>query len=148
MSKAVKAKASKEVETKEVDSSSSVSWIPAAPSGTESKNKDLSLSTILELKHISTKLDKFGRYSSYFVCLNPEALNILKEYIDTQGLDIKQLSLPFWQGDTGEIVIRAGKQHVSLTDEQLNESNLLPMRVPTEFKYYSGKTKSGFSIHL
>ena len=100
------------------------------------------------MKFISTKLDKFGGYSSYSVCLNPEAFNILKEYIDTQGLDIKQLSLPFWAGDSGEIVIRAGKQHVSLTDEQLNESGLLPMRVPSEFRYYSGKTKSGFSIHL
>jgi hypothetical protein len=93
-------------------------------------------------------LDKFGRYSSYFVCQNPEALTVLKEYIDTQGLDIKQLSLPVWAGDSGEIVVRAGKQHVSLTDEQLNESALLPMRVATEFRYYSGKTKSGFSIHL
>ena len=143
-----KARASKEVEVKEVDSTSAVSWIPSAPSGAESKKQDLSISTILELKHVSTKLDKFGRYCSYFVCLNPDALNVLKEYIDTQGLDIKQLSLPFWTGDTGEIVIRAGKQHVSLTDEQLNESSLLPMRVASEFKYYSGKTKSGFSIHL
>jgi hypothetical protein len=148
MSKA-KAKATKEVvEAKEEDSNSSVSWIPCAPSGAESKKQDLSISTILELKFISTKLDKFGRYSSYFVCQNPEALTVLKEYIDTQGLDIKQLSLPFWAGDSGEIVVRAGKQHVSLTDEQLNESALLPMRVATEFRYYSGKTKSGFSIHL
>ena len=148
MSKSVKAKVSKDVEVREVESNSGVSWIPSAPSGTESKKSDLSLSTILELKFISTKLDKFGRYSTYFVCLNPEALNILREYIDTQGLDIKQLSLPFWAGDSGEIVIRACKQHVSLTDEQLNESSLLPMRVATEFKYYSGKTKSGFSINI
>ena len=148
MSKA-KAKASKEVEAKEVESNSGVSWIPSAPSGTESKKQDLSISTILELKFISCKLDKFGRYSSYFVCLNPDALNVLKEYIDTQGLDIKQLSLPFWAGDSGEIVIRAGKQHVTLTDEQLNESTLLPMRVATEFKYYStSKGKAGFSVHL
>jgi len=148
MSKA-KAKATKEVvEAKEEDSNSSVSWIPGAPSGAESKKQDLSISTILELKFISTKLDKFGRYSNYFVCQNPEALTVLKEYIDTQGFDIKQLSLPFWAGDSGEIVVRAGKQHVSLTDEQLNESALLPMRVATEFRYYSGKTKSGFSIHL
>ena len=136
------------MEVKEGESSSGISWIPSAPSGTESKKQDLSLSTILELKFISTKLDKFGRYSSYFVCLNPEALNILREYIDTQGLDIKQLSLPFWAGDSGEIVVRAGKQHVALTDEQLNECALLPMRLATEFKYYSGKTKSGFSIHI
>ena len=147
MSKSVKAKVSKEVEVKETDSNS-VSWIPSAPSGTESKKSDLSLSTILELKHVSTKLDKFGRNVAYFICLNPDGLNILKEYIDTQGLDIKQLSLPFWVGDTGEIMIRAGKQHVSLTDEQLNESSLLPMRVACEFKYYSGKTKSGFSINI
>ena len=73
-----KAKASKEVEVKEVDSTSAVSWIPSAPAGAESKKQDLSISTILELKHISTKLDKFGRYSSYFVCLNPDALNVLK----------------------------------------------------------------------
>ena len=90
MSKA-KAKASKEVAVKEGESSSGVSWIPSAPSGTESKKQDLSLSTILELKFISTELDRLGRYSTYFVCLNPEALNILKEYIDTQGLDIKHL---------------------------------------------------------
>ena len=68
-----KAKAIKEVEAKEVESNSGISWIPSAPSGADSKKQDLSLSTILELKFISTKLDKFDRYSSYFVCLNPEA---------------------------------------------------------------------------
>ena len=72
MSKAVTARVSKEVETKEVESNSGISWIPSVPSGADSKKQDLSLSTILELKFISTKLDKFGRYSNYFVCLNPE----------------------------------------------------------------------------
>ena len=87
MSKA-KAKATKEVvEVKEEERNFGVSWILSAPAGAESKKQDLSTSTILELKFISTKLDKFGRYSNYFVCLNPEAWSVLKEYIDTRGLN-------------------------------------------------------------
>ena len=48
MSKA-KAKASKEVEAKEGESSTGVSWIPSVPSGAESNKQDLSIPTILEL---------------------------------------------------------------------------------------------------
>ena len=96
-------------------------------------------------------MDKFGRLTSYFVCSNPESLNIIRDYCNDQGLDISQLSLPFWvSADTNDIMVRCGRQHVSLTDEQLNESCLTPLKVACDFKYYnSGKTgKSGFSIHM
>ena len=144
---AAKAKASKEVEAK--DASSDLSWIPAAPSGAASKKKnDLNVSTILEVKHVSSKIDKFGRSCIYFVCKNPDALNILKEHIDSSGLNMEQLSLPFWSGDEGEVMLRVGAQNCQLSGDQLAESSLIPMRVPCDFKYYTGKTKSGFSIHI
>ena len=143
---AAKAKVSKEVETKEAPPG--LSWIPAVPSGAASKKKDsLNVSTILEVKHVSSKIDKFGRSCIYFVLKNPESLNILKEHIDSSGLNMEQISLPFWQGDDS-IMMRVGAQNCSLTDEQLTESTLSPIRVPCDFKYYSGKTKSGFSIHI
>ena len=144
---AAKAKVSKEVETKEAPPG--LSWIPAVPAGTASKKKnDLNVSTILEVKHVSSKIDKFGRSCIYFICKNPEALNILKEHIDTQGLNMDALALPFWQGDEGEVMLRVGAQNFQLTEEQLAESTLTPLRVPCDFKFYSGKTKSGFSIHI
>ena len=96
-------------------------------------------------------MDKFGRLTSYFVCVNLDALSVIRDYCNDQGLDISLLSLPFWvSGDTNDVMVRCGKQHISLTDEQMNESSLTPLRVPCEFKYYnSGKSgKSGFSIHL
>ena len=144
---AAKAKVSKEVEVKEAPG---LSWIPtSAPGGAASKKKnDLNVSTILEVKHISSKIDKFGRSVVYFVCKNPEALNVLKEHIDSAGLNMEQLSLPFWSGDEGEIMLRVGAQNCSLTEGHLVESTLSPIRVPCDFKYYSGKTKSGFSIHI
>ena len=58
------------------------------------------------------------------------------------------LALPFWQGDEGEVMLRVGAQNSQLTEEQLAESTLTPLRVPCDFKFYSGKTKSGFSIHI
>ena len=148
MAKATKAKASTTIESKEVDKST---WIPKGPVESSKKKADLNISSILELKHISSRMDKLGRMCSYFLCVNPDALNVIKEYCDNQGLDISQLSLPFWvSNDTNDIMVRCGKQHNSLTDNQLNESSLTPLRVPVDFKYYnSGKTgKSGFSIHL
>ena len=137
--------------TKDTDNTGDASWIPKGPVESSKKKADLSISTILELKHISTKMDKFGRLTSYFVCVNPDALSVIRDYCNDQGLDISSLSLPFWvSNDTNDVMLRAGKQHISLTDEQLNESSLTPLRVPCDFKYYnSGKTgKSGFSIHL
>jgi len=144
---AAKAKVSKEVETKEVPPG--LSWIPAAPAGTAPKKKnDLNVSTILEVKHVSRKIDKFGRSCIYFVLKNPESLNILKEHIDSSGLNMEQISLPFWQGDEGEVMLRVGAQNCQLSGDQLAESSLAPIRAPCDFKYYSGKTKSGFSIHI
>ena len=102
---------------------------------------------MLDLKFISCKVDNFGRNVVYFTCNNPAALNILKEHIDTQGLNMEHLSLPFWQGEDA-IMLRVGKQNCSLSEDQLNESSLLGLKVPTDFKYYTGKTKSGFSIHM
>ena len=92
-------------------------------------------------------MDKFGRNVVYFTCNNPEALNTLKEHIDTQGLNMEHLSLPFWQGEDA-IMLRAGKQNCSLSEDQLNESSLLGLKMPVDFKYYTGKTKAGFSIHM
>ena len=58
-----KTKVTKEVEAKETPG---LSWIPAAPTGATSKKKnDLNVSTILEVKHISSKIDKFGRSCIY-----------------------------------------------------------------------------------
>ena len=144
---AAKAKVSKEVKTK--DAPPGLSWIPAVPAGTASKKKnDLNVSTILEVKHVSSKIDKFGRYCVYFVCQNPDGLNILKEHIDSSGFNVEALALPFWQGDEGEVMLRVGAQNCGLSGDQLAESSLAPIRVPCDFKYYSGKTKSGFSIHI
>ena len=146
-----KVTAAKAKVSKDTDNTGGISWIPSGPVESSKKKQDLSISTILELKHISTKMDKFGRLTNYFVCSNPDSLNIIRDYCNDQGLDISLLSLPFWvSGDTNDVMVRSGRQHVSLTDEQLNESCLTPLRVPCDFKYYnSGKTgKSGFSIHL
>jgi hypothetical protein len=143
---ALKAKASKDT-----DNTGDASWIPKGPVESSKKKADLSISTILELQHISTKMDKLGRLTSYFLCVNPVALSVIRDYCNDQGLDISLLSLPFWvSGDTNDVMVRAGRQRVSLTDEQLNESCLTPLRGPCDFKYYnSGKTgKSGFSIHM
>ena len=147
LSIAAKAKVSKEVETK--DTPPGLSWIPAVLAGTASKKKDnVNVSTILEVKHVSSKIDKLGRSCVYFVCQNPESLNILKEHIDSAGLNMEALALPFWQGDEGEVMLRVGAQNCQLSGDQLAESTLAPIRVPGDFKYYSGKTKSGFSIHI
>jgi len=127
--------------------SNGLSWIPAGPTNLESKKNDLNISTILDLKFISNKVDKFGRNVVYFTCKNPEALNILKEHIDAQGLNMEAISLPFWQGEDA-VMIRVGKQNCSLSEDQLNESSLTGLRIPCDFKYYTGKSKSGYSIHL
>ena len=144
---AAKAKVGKEIETK--DAPHGLSWIPAVPAGTASEKKnDLNVSTILEVKHVSSKIDKFGRSCVYFVCKNPDGLNILKEHIDSVGLNMEALALPFWQGDEGAVMLRVGAQNCGLSGGQLAESSLAPIRAPCDFKYYSGKTKSGFSIHI
>ena len=120
MAKVTKTKASTTVESKITDRDAS--WIPTGPKESSKKKQDLNISTILELKHISTKMDKFGRLTTYFVCSNPDSLNIIRDYCNDQGLDISLLSLPFWvSGDTNDVMVRSGRQHVSLTDEQLNE---------------------------
>ena len=107
---AAKAKVGKEVETK--DTPLGLSWAPAVPAGAASKKKnDLNVSTILEVKHVSSKIDKFGRSCVYFVCKNPDGLNILKEHIDSAGLNMEALALPFWQGDEGEVMLRVGAQN-------------------------------------
>ena len=144
---AAKAKSSKDVGVKEAPPG--LSQIPAGPAGTASKKKnDLNVPTILEVKHISSKIDKFGRSCIYFVCKNADALNVLKEHIDTSGLNMEALSLPFWAGDEGEVMLRVGAQNCGLTEEQLAESRLGSIRVPVDFKFYSGKAKSRFRIHV
>ena len=140
-----KAKASTNAES----SSSGLSCIPSSSPVGESKKQDHNVTIDLVLKHISSKVDKFGRNISYFSCSNPEALNTLKEKIDNQGLNLEHISLPFWTGEEGDILIRCGKQNCGLSDEQLQESALTPLKVPCTFKYYtsSGK-KNGYSVHI
>ena len=92
--------------------------------------------------------NKLGRSCIYFVCKNADALNVLKEHIDSSGLNMEAISLPFWAGDEGEVMLRVGAQNSSLTKDQLAESRLGSIRVPVDFKFYSGKTKSGCSIHV
>ena len=130
-------------------SSGTLSWIPSSSPVGESKKQDNNVTIDLVLKHISTKVDKFGRNVVYFSCSNPEALNKLKDSIDTQSLDINHLSLPFWTGEENDVMIRCGKQNCGLSDEQLQESALTPLKVPCTFKYYasSGK-KNGYSVHI
>ena len=128
--------------------SSGLSWIPAGPVSTVAKKSNDSISVNLDIKYISTKVDKFGRCVKYFACKNPDALGILKEHIDKQGLSMDSLSLPFWQGDD-TVMIRVGLQNCTLSDPQLEESSLTGLKVPVEFKFYSStKGKSGFSVHL
>jgi len=129
--------------------SNGLDWIPSSSPLTESKKQDNNISTILELKFISCKLDKFGRNVVYFSISNPEALNVIKENIDNLDLNLEQISLPFWSGTEGEILIRVGKQNCSLTDEQLQESSVAPLKVPCDFRYYTGKAKkNGYSVYI
>ena len=128
--------------------SSGLSWIPAGPASTVAKKSNDSISVNLDIKYISTKVDKFGRCVKYFACKNPDALGILKEHIDKQGLSMDSLSLPFWQGDD-TVMIRVGLQNCALSDQQLEESSLTGLKVPVEFKFYSStKGRSGYSVHL
>ena len=146
MSKTTKAKAAA---TPTSTSVPDLSWVPISsiPSDRK-KGKDDNVSTILELKYISTKLDKFQRDIMYFQCSNPEAFSILKDNVDAQGLNLEQISLPFWQGAEGDYLIRVSKANCSLPEDLLESSKTLNVRVPTEFKWYQGKKSNGFSIHL
>ena len=146
MSKTTKAKAAAAPTT---TGPPDLSWVPISsiPSD-KKKGKDENVSTILELKFISAKMDKFQRDIMYFQCTNPEAFSILKENIDAQGLNIEQISLPFWQGAEGDYLIRVSKANCSLSEDLLESSKILNIRVPVDFKYYQGKKSNGFSIHL
>ena len=96
MAKSVaKSKVITNVVNTEPSESSGLSWIPAGPASTVTKTSNDSISVILDIKYISTKVDKFGRCVKYFACKNPDALGILKEHIDKQGLHMETLSLPF-----------------------------------------------------
>ena len=143
---AAKSKVNNVVNT-EPKETSGLSWIPAGPVSTESKKSNDNISVMLDIKYISTKIDKFGRCVKYFSCKNPDALSILKEHIDTQGLNMETLSLPFWQGED-TVMLRVGLQNCSLSDQQLEESSLTGLKVPVDFKFYSSKTKMGFSINI
>ena len=113
---AAKAKASKKAEVKEA---LGLSWIPAGLAGAASKKKNgLNVSTILEVKYVSSKIDKLGRSFIYFVCKNPDALNVLKEHIDRAGLNTEAISLPFRSGDEGEVMLRVGAQNFGRTKGQ------------------------------
>ena len=126
-----------------------LSWVPisAIPSD-KKKGKEEPISTLLELKFISAKMDKFGRDVMYFQCYNPEAFSILKDNMDAQGLNPEQISLPFWRGADGDYLLRVTKANCSLDSNLLESSKVLNIKVPVEFVYYSGKKSNGYSIHL
>ena len=126
-----------------------LSWVPisAMPSD-KKKGKEEHISTLLELKFISAKMDKFGRDVMYFQCYNPEAFSILKDNMDAQGLNPEQISLPFWRGEEGDYLLRVTKANCSLDGDLLESSKVLNIKVPAEFVYYSGKKSNGYSIHL
>ena len=146
MSKTTKAKAAP---TAPATSSTDLSWVPiSAIPGDKKKSKEEHISTILELKFISAKMDKFGRDVMYFQCFNPEAFSILKDNMDAQGLNPEQISLPFWRGEEGDYLLRATKANCSLDEGLLESSKTLNIRVSAEFVYYTGKKSSGYSLHL
>jgi hypothetical protein len=116
--------------------------------GDKKKGKEENISTILELKFISAKMDKFGRDVMYFQCFNPEAFSILKDNMDAQGLNPEQVSLPFWRGEEGDYLLRATKANCSLDEGLLESSKTLNIRVPAEFVYYTGKKSNGYALHL
>ena len=145
MSKTTKAKASAPAAAASAD----LSWVPISsiPSD-KKKGKEENISTILELKFISAKMDKFGRDVMYFQCFNPEAFSILKDNMDAQGLNPEQVSLPFWRGENGDYLLRATKANCSLDEGLLESSKTLNIRVPAEFVYYTGKKSNGYALHL
>jgi hypothetical protein len=146
MSKTTKAKAAPAAPA---TSSTDLSWVPiSAIPGDKKKSKEEHISTILELKFISAKMDKFGRDVMYFQCFNPEAFSILKDNMDAQGLNPEQISLPFWRGEEGDYLLRATKANCSLDEGLLESSKTLNIRVPAEFVYYTGKKSSGYSLRL
>ena len=145
MSKTTKAKASAPAAA----TASDLSWVPISsiPSD-KKKGKEEHVSTILELKFISAKMDKFGRDVMYFQCYNPEAFSILKDNMDAQGLNPEQISLPFWRGEEGDYLLRVTKANCSLDEGLLESSKTLNIKVPAEFVYYSGKKSNGYALHL
>jgi len=146
MSKTTKAKA---VATAPATSPTDLSWVPISsiPSD-KKKGKEEHISTLLELKFISAKMDKFGRDVMYFQCFNPEAFSILKDNVDAQGLNLEQISLPFWRGEEGDYLLRVTKANCSLDEGLLESSKTLNIRVPAEFVYYTGKKNNGYALHL
>ena len=126
-----------------------LSWVPisAIPSD-KKKGKEDHVSTILELRFISAKMDKFGRDVMYFQRYNPEAFSILKDNMDAQGLNPEQIRLPFWRGEEGDYLLRVTKANCSLDGDLLESSKVLNIKVPAEFVYYSGKKSNGYSLHL
>jgi hypothetical protein len=126
-----------------------LSWVPISsiPSD-KKKGKEEHISTILELKFISAKMDKFGRDVMYFQCFNPEAFSILKDNVDAQGLNLEQISLPFWRGEEGDYLLTVTKANCSLDEGLLESSKTLNVRVPAEFVYYTGKKNNGYALHL
>jgi hypothetical protein len=148
MSKTTKAKASAPAAAT-TNGTPDLSWVPIStiPSD-KKKGKEEHISTLLELKFISAKMDKFGRDVMYFQCYNPEAFSILKDSMDAQGLNPEQISLPFWRGEEGDYLLRVTKANCSLDEGLLESSKTLNIKVPAEFVYYSGKKSNGHALHL
>lgn len=143
-----KEKAKSETPTISTDSDN-LSWIPVSTGGLDYKEKKTGrqLTATLELKYISTKLDKFSRSVSYFSCVNPQELHVVKDDMETQGLNPEATTLPFWQGLEGDVMLRVSRQNCSITeDELISDGSTLTRTV--EFKQYSGKKNGGYSIHM
>ena len=127
----------------------SLSWIPVSGNGLDNKEKKTTqkLTATLQIKYICTKLDNFSRLVTYFNCVNPEALRVVKDDIENQGLNPETTNLPFWQGSEGDVMLRVGRQNCSIADEDLKSDGSIMTR-QCEFKYYTGKKMNGYSIHM
>ena len=125
-----------------------LNWIPAnglSLEGSNKKSKPQPIEVKLNLRHASTKIDNFQRTMSYFAVLNPEALSVVKEDVDANGLDIANVSLPFWKGED-DYMLRVLAAHCSLSEEQLKSEVILDH--PVQFQMYTGKKQHGYSVAL
>ena len=120
-------------------------WIPK----TVEKVSSSDLTAKLNIRYLKTSLDKFQRQVMFWVLSNPEALNIIKEDVENNGLEIDKINLPFFVGTDGDYLIRVLKHNCKLTDDELEFAKLGVEQNVTFKMYVSGKSKSaGYTIHF
>ena len=121
-------------------------WIPVSkiPKGECAKHDKLSAT--LEMKHISTKQDNFGRDVVYLKLLNPDSLKCIKEFADKQGIDLSTHNLPFWfNKESEECIWKVLKKNCNLTEAELAADMLT---CEGEFRLYDNKRLRGFSLYI